>query len=188
MGLRLLVGLGNPGTRYRGTRHNLGFDWIERLAEADGLEWRAFKDLGEIATGDGPTLARPLTFMNESGRMVAELCRKSGLRPDEVLVGLDDMSLPVGRLRLRAGGSAGGHNGLRSVMECLGTQAVPRLRLGIGGPPAAVDPVDFVLSRFKPDEKPQVERMLDRAVEAARAALSGGLDDAMTRYNRDDPS
>ena len=186
MGLRLLVGLGNPGPRYAGTRHNLGFEWAGRLAEADGAEWRAFKDLGELARSPGtPGLAyaRPHTFMNLSGRMVAEVCRKSGIRPQEVLVALDDMSLPLGQLRLRASGSSGGHNGLQSILDAFGTKDVPRLRMGIGRSETGRDAADHVLSRFSPPEKAAVKDMLDRAVEAAGVALAEGLDAAMTRFN-----
>ena len=185
-GLRLLVGLGNPGRRYDGTRHNLGFDWVARLAEALGAEWRPFKDLGEVALAAGApglVLARPSTFMNLSGRMAAALCYKHSVAPGQVLVGMDEMSLPLGQIRLRASGSAGGHNGLQSVLDELGTKEVPRLRMGIGAAPPGDDAAEFVLRRFLPEERPAAAAMLGLAVEAARAALDKGLERAMTDFN-----
>ena len=186
MGLRLLVGLGNPGPRYAGTRHNLGFDWVDRLAEADGADWRGFKDLGEVArspSAPGLLYAKPHTYMNLSGRLAAALVRKHGLEPGELLIGVDEFSLPLGRLRLRASGSAGGHNGLQSVLDALGTRDVPRLRMGVGPVPAGADPAEFVLSRFRPEEKPTVKDMLERAVQAAQTVLKEGLEAAMNRFN-----
>ena len=184
--LKLLFGLGNPGARYAGTRHNLGFDWIERLAGRWGASLKPFKDLGEAGEAESPSgrvwLARPWTYMNLSGRMAAELARKKGIETGAILVGYDDHALPLGQLRLRLKGSAGGHNGMQSVLDAFGTPDIPRLRLGIGPVPPG-DSVNFVLSKFKPDEKPPVAAMLERACDAAEKALAEGLEKAMTAFN-----
>ena len=185
--LRLLVGLGNPGARYQGTRHNLGFEWIDLLAERwkVGLSpWRDLGLLGRYASPEGEVLlAKPDTFMNHSGQMVGAVARQKMVQAAEVLIGFDDLALPLGQLRLRAKGSAGGHNGMRSVLEHLGQADIARLRMGIGAAPENVDPAQYVLARFTPAEKKPKAEMLGRACEAAEAALSEGLEKAMTRFN-----
>jgi peptidyl-tRNA hydrolase, PTH1 family len=185
--IKLLLGLGNPGPRYRGTRHNLGFEWVDRLAERWNASFKPWRELGEIAEAQGPTgsvvLAKPLTFMNLSGRMAAALLQKRGGEASAVLVGYDDHALPLGQLRLRTKGSAGGHNGMQSVIDSLGTQEIPRLRFGIGPVPPTEDSAHFVLTRFAPAEKPVKEAMLDRACEAAEKALAEGFEKAMTAFN-----
>ncbi len=185
--MKLVVGLGNPGRRYRGTRHNVGREVIARLAERAGIyvnEDEGFAEVGRGMLGrQRVLLARPYTYVNVSGEAVRDLRRRHRLRPEDILVVVDDLNLPLGRLRLRAGGSAGGHNGLRSIIEALGTTEFPRLRVGIGRPPAGVDPADFVLTRFSPEEERMVGEALERATDAVEATITEGLPAAMNRFN-----
>jgi len=181
-GFRLLVGLGNPGREYRDTRHNVGFDLLERFAARERVEFRPEKSWqAEVARAGDLLLCKPLTYMNLSGQAVRPLTQFYKIEPVQVLVILDDMALPLGKLRLRANGSAGGHNGLQSVIEHLGTQSVPRLRVGIGS--AEQDAVDHVLGRFALEERPALEQSLDRALEALDCARTRGLEAAMNAYN-----
>lgn len=189
--VRLVVGLGNPGTRYRGTRHNIGFDLLDRLAAARGLTWRPEKKWqAEIArTADGRlVLAKPQTYMNLSGEAVRAIAAFHKFPPDAVLIAHDDVDLPLGRLRLRASGSAGGHNGLKSIIQHLGTDAFPRLKIGVGrageGAAPRRDMIDHVLGRFDPAEHETLEKTLATASDAVECALSSGLAAAMNRYNQ----
>jgi PTH1 family peptidyl-tRNA hydrolase len=180
---RLLVGLGNPGREYAGTRHNIGFMVLDRLAAAWGAAFRADKKWqAEVANTGDVWLCKPQTYMNLSGESVGEIARFYKIEPARVLVILDDMALPLGRLRIRERGTAGGHNGLQSILDHLGTQDIPRLRIGIGpAEPGAA--VGHVLGRFAVDERPLVEQSLDRAVEAVRFAQENDLPSAMNRFN-----
>jgi len=180
---RLLVGLGNPGREYAGTRHNVGFMVLDRLAAAWGAAFRADKKWqAEVANTGDVWLCKPQTYMNLSGESVGEIARFYKIEPARVFVILDDMALPLGRLRIRERGTAGGHNGLQSILDHLGTQDIPRLRIGIGSaePGAAVG---HVLGRFAVDERPLVEQSLERAVEAVRFAQENDLPSAMNRFN-----
>lgn len=184
----LLVGLGNPGPRYAATRHNLGRRVIERLAERmaiplDSSRGNARYGLGRLGERR-VCLAIPLTYMNESGQAVGPLARFFKVPPERVLVAYDELDLPLGQLRLRPEGGPGGHRGMRSLIQAMGTSAFPRLRLGIGRPPAAWDPADYVLAAFAPDELPVVEGLLDEGVEALDFAVREGLEAAMNRFNR----
>jgi peptidyl-tRNA hydrolase, PTH1 family len=185
-----IVGLGNPGRRYRGTRHNLGREVVERVAAKLGLRL-ADEGWGRTARGQfgrvPVLLAAPETYMNVSGQAVADLARRRRVRPDSLLLVHDDLDLPLGRLRLRPGNGAGGHNGVRSVIEYLGTRAFPRLRVGIGRPPEGVEPETFVLERFTADERTVIEDTVERAANAALAVVSDGLEAAMNRVNTRDP-
>lgn len=185
-GIRLVVGLGNPGPEYEKTRHNIGFELVDRLAAERGLKWtKEHKFRSKTAReGRGLILAKPLTFMNLSGNAVARLMRAHDLRPDQILIAYDDVSLPPGSLRFRASGSAGGHNGIRSLLEYLGTEEFPRLRIGIGA--AAPDELltDHVLGRFSPEEWREMEKVLAIAADGVNCALSAGLASAMNQYNR----
>jgi PTH1 family peptidyl-tRNA hydrolase len=185
--MKLIVGLGNPGRRYRGTRHNVGWEVLAQLAARAGIritEGEGFADVGRGTIGGRRVLlARPVTYMNVSGEAVRDLRRRHRLRPEDILIVVDDIDLSLGRLRLRAGGSAGGHNGLRSVIEALGTTAFPRLRVGIGRPPEGTDPAEFVLTRFTGDEAAVVEQSLARAVEVVEMVVTAGVDAAMNRFN-----
>jgi PTH1 family peptidyl-tRNA hydrolase len=185
--MRLVVGLGNPGRRYQGSRHNVGWEVVDRLARRLGVAVDREDGWAQVGTARvgrrRVLLAKPQTFVNLSGTAVVDLCRRHRIRPSEILVITDDLDLPLGRLRLRPRGSHGGHRGLRSILEALGTEDVPRLRIGIGRPPAGVDPADYVLTPFSPDERAVLEPVLDRAAEAAEVAVREGLEAAMTRFN-----
>lgn len=185
--MMIVVGLGNPGRRYAGTRHNAGYEVVQRLAGSLGVRW---EDAGWAKTARGRVkgatllLATPVTYMNLSGQAVRDLLRRRRRRPEDLLVVYDDMDLPLGRLRLRPGNGGGGHNGVQSIIEELGTGAFPRLRIGIGRPPAGVDPVEFVLERFTPAEQPHIDEAVSRAAEAVIVTVTQGLPAAMNRYNR----
>ena len=185
---RLLVGLGNPGREYSGTRHNVGFMVLDRLAAASGATFRADKKWqADAVLANGVWLLKPQTYMNLSGESVSALVRFYQIEPARVLVVLDDMALPLGRLRIRERGSHGGHNGLRSILEHLGTQDVPRLRVGIGSSDPG-EATGHVLGRFAVDERPLVEQSLDRAVEAVRFAQENDLPSAMNKFNNHTPT
>ncbi|MDB6153007.1 MAG: peptidyl-tRNA hydrolase [Chthoniobacteraceae bacterium] len=183
MQFRLIVGLGNPGAEYRDTRHNVGFMIVDRLALPAGGQFRKQKGWrADVAQVGGVYLCKPLAYMNLSGEAVRAMSDFYKITPDQVLVVLDDMALPIGRLRLRPGGSAGGHNGLKSVIAHLGTQEVPRLRFGIGAANAG-EAVGHVLGRFAPEEKEAVKESIDRAVAAIEFAQAHSFDAAMNAYN-----
>jgi PTH1 family peptidyl-tRNA hydrolase len=183
MPYRLLLGLGNPGREYRDTRHNVGFMILDRLASAARAEWRREKRWhAEVARAGDAFLVKPLTYMNLSGEAVSSVAGFYKIPVGEILVVLDDMALPLGKLRLRPEGSAGGHNGLQSVIEHLGTPAVARLRLGIGSA-APGQAVGHVLGRFALEEQPELEQSLERAVEAIDCAQTRGLAAAMNAFN-----
>lgn len=176
MATRLVVGLGNPGPEYAATRHNLGFRVVESLAEGLAAPWRkqgrslvARATIGDVSA----VLARPQTFMNLSGRAARELLEELG--PDITwLVVSDDFHLPLGRLRCRASGSDGGHNGLASILESLPGREVPRMRLGIGEPPLGNPAEEYVLQGFRRSEKAEVEAMIERAADLLREWLEHG--------------
>lgn len=184
----LLVGLGNPGARYARNRHNIGFRCLQRLAGRHGLEFARRQKNARVAQGtvlgQPVLLALPQTYMNESGRSVGPLVQFYKVPLDHLLVVYDDLDLPLGVLRLRPDGGSGGHRGMQSVIQHLGTNAFPRLRLGIGRPPGGKDPADYVLEDFRPEEEPIVDEMLDRAVAAIECWLTEGLEKAMSLYNR----
>lgn len=186
----LLVGLGNPGPQYAGTRHNVGFAAIERLADRLGVALTARVDDACVATArlgaDGPEvlLAKPQLYMNRSGGPTATLLRRYGIPPDRLLVLYDDLALDVGALRLRPKGGAGGHNGLQDVIRALGSTEFPRLRLGVGNSFESGQQVDYVLSPFSEDQREAAAEMVGRAAEAALAFATDGLDAAMNRFNR----
>ena len=186
--LRLVVGLGNPGTKYEGTRHNIGFMALERMASREGFSFRQQSKLHGLAAEHGIGESRlrllmPQTYMNDSGRSIRAALDWFGFTPEQLLVLVDDMDTPLGRLRLRAQGSAGGHNGLRSTIQHLGTQAFPRLRIGIGAPadnPAErrARTVSHVLGPFSRAEQSEVDAVLDGVLEAIQRIQRQGLDRA----------
>ncbi len=183
---RLIAGLGNPGARYRGTRHNLGFRVVELLAARSGRELARLECNALLAIGDRVVLAEPQTYMNRSGYALRCLVEKRGFQPSEVLVVYDEAALPLGTLRLRPRGGPGGHRGMESVIQNLRTEEVPRLRLGIapeGGSPAGEELVDFVLSPFEPAEGETVEEMIERAADACESWLRVGAQATMDRFN-----
>ncbi|MFQ6057833.1 MAG: aminoacyl-tRNA hydrolase [Anaerolineae bacterium] len=184
---KLIVGLGNPGPEYAANRHNVGFQCLDRLARAHGLaftklEFKARLALGAIR-GQRVLLAKPLTYMNLSGQAVRPLVRRYGIPLSDLLVIYDDMDLPLGTIRLRPGGGAGGHKGMRSIIEALEGQDFPRLRVGIGRPPAGQDPVDYVLSDFTSEERTVMEGVYERVVAAVECFLTEGIMAAMNSYN-----
>ena len=190
--MKLVAGLGNPGAQYRGTRHNVGFEVVERLAARHGL--LAFEQAPADAVlarwrpdaGEPVLFVKPTTFMNLSGQAVGDIVRYFRVDVESVLVVLDEIQLPLSKLRARARGSAGGHNGLKSVIEHLGTD-VPRLRLGVGRGDSRRDLADHVLSRFDKDEAPEAERMIARAADAADVFITDGIAAVMNQFNGGDP-
>jgi PTH1 family peptidyl-tRNA hydrolase len=167
--IKLVVGLGNPGRNYSATRHNIGYRVIDALEDE---HW------------DGLEMLKPESFMNTSGGPVAEMARRNGWAPQDILVVCDDFALPLGSLRLRLKGSSGGHNGLDSILNTFATQDVPRLRVGIGPVPPGEDPADFVLTAFKKNEKELVQEMVLRAAEAVKVIAAEGFEAAMNTYNK----
>jgi PTH1 family peptidyl-tRNA hydrolase len=182
----LIVGLGNPGPRYRHNRHNVGFQVIDHLAARHGLTFtrrqsNAMVAAGRIA-GRAVVLAKPRKFMNLSGEPVAQLRRFYQVERSSLLVVFDDLDLPVGTIRLRPAGGAGGQKGMKSIISHLGEE-FPRLRVGIGRPPGRMDPADYVLHDFTKEELPLLRETLDRAASAIETWLSDGIELAMSRYN-----
>jgi peptidyl-tRNA hydrolase, PTH1 family len=188
--MKLIVGLGNPGKEYRETRHNVGFMVIDELARRHGLTFAmAPSQVPETFVakkfGADPVLvAKPLTYMNRSGDAVQALAHYYDVLPADVFVVIDDIDLPFGRLRARARGSAGTHNGLRSVVQRIGTE-FPRLRLGVGRGDARRDLADHVLSKFEPDERAELEMFITRAADAAEMFAVDGIGKVMNTYNPD---
>ncbi len=183
----LIVGLGNPGAKYENTRHNVGFKVIEALAERVRVETREHRFSSELWSvrfaGRRIRLLKPQTFMNDSGAAVTAACNALGCSPGETLIIYDCMDLPVGRIRIRTGGGSGGHKGLQSVIDCLQTRAVPRLRVGIGRPPDPRQGVDYVLSPWSPEENPAMQAAIQTAADAVLTAARQGLERAMNRFN-----
>jgi PTH1 family peptidyl-tRNA hydrolase len=184
--VRLIVGLGNPGPQYDQTRHNVGFMALDALAERLGVTIRrkAFNALAEdVMLGDLKlVLLKPQQYMNRSGHALATAAGFYKLSAQETLVVLDDLALPVGQLRLRAKGSAGGHNGLKDIIARLGTDAFARLRIGIGDS-GSRDAADYVLSRFGSDERPAISQAVRQATDAILTWAQHGVETAMNRYN-----
>jgi len=183
----LIIGLGNPGTKYAGTRHNIGFDTVTAIADAFGIEMRTKECKG--ITGNGVIegvkvkLVHPQTFMNKSGECVRALMDFYKVPADDILVICDETSFETGRLRIRAKGSAGGHNGMKSIIAHIGTSDFARLRIGIGEKPEGWDLADHVLAHFTREEEPVVREALARAKDAVRCILADGVEAAMNRYN-----
>jgi PTH1 family peptidyl-tRNA hydrolase len=190
--LKLIVGLGNPGPKYRGTRHNVGFDVLDALAGRHHLAFESAPAEALIARWRRPEacdvlLAKPLTYMNNSGVAVGELLRYFKIDVANLLVVVDEVQLPLGRLRARARGSAGGHNGLKSIIAHLGSEFC-RLRLGIGRGDGRRDLADHVLARFDRDEAAEVERMTVRAADAVEMFVTDGIAAVMNAFNGGDPA
>ncbi len=184
--IKLVVGLGNPGTKYQGTRHNIGFDLIDRLAQGRSQALFSNKFEGLLAEIEidyrRVLLLKPQTYMNLSGRSLGQAVRFYKLPVNDVLVVCDDLSLPVGKLRLRPGGSDGGQKGLRDIAAQLGTDQFPRLRIGIGEN-QGVDAVDYVLSRFRATERTAIDDALILASQAVAVWVTQGIEVAMNRFN-----
>jgi PTH1 family peptidyl-tRNA hydrolase len=181
--IRLVAGLGNPGREYQRTRHNVGFMVLDRLAADAQLPWEYAEKWKAGWAKSDVFLVKPATYMNRSGEAVAAIASFYKIASEEILIVLDDFALPLGRLRLRTQGSAGGHNGLESVLEHFGSDAVPRLRVGIGSAPS-VGATDYVLGRFFEEEQPLLDATLRRAADAVKCAIDKGLIAAMNLFNQ----
>ena len=183
----LIVGLGNPGLAYRHNRHNVGFMVADALADKLEIPLKRVKFKAQIGNGkleDIPIIiAKPLTFMNKSGEAVAPLVRYFKVPLERLLVIHDDMDLPLGTLRMRPSGGSAGHNGMLSIFDKLGTNAIPRLRVGIGRPPGRMDPADYVLQDFPKGDEELLKMVIAQACEAALAFITTGLEKAMNTYN-----
>lgn len=193
-GIELIVGLGNPGSQYAGNRHNVGFRTINRLGRELGID--VGKHSRTASTGEGQfegrrlALAKPRTFMNESGRAIGELLRRYKLPPQQMLLIYDDLDLPVGRVRVRQSGGSGGQKGMRSIVDAAGTQEFPRIRIGIGRPVIGDEPTwdpeaiaGWVLSDPPSDQKRLLDEAVTVAADAALTCLREGVEIAMNRYN-----
>jgi PTH1 family peptidyl-tRNA hydrolase len=185
--VKIVVGLGNPGREYGSTRHNVGFMTVDELAGRWGATaWREkFSALvAEYRGAETVLLVKPQTYMNLSGQAVAAFVRFYKLNVDDVIVVYDDIDLPAGRLRLRPGGGAGGHRGIESLFDHLGSDAFARVRIGVGRPPEYMEAADYVLSRFSPEEQPLMAEAVKRAADAVEAVLKVGLAKAANEYNK----
>lgn len=180
-----MVGLGNPGREYVKTRHNAGFMILDKLAARKGISFQASKKWdAEVASHEGVHFCKPMSYMNRSGEPVAAISHFYKVAANEILVVLDDVALPLGKLRLRTEGSAGGHNGLRSIFEQMGTQEVSRLRFGVGAAEGEKTLTDHVLGRFEKSETTILDESMDRAVAAIELAQESGMQTAMNTYNQ----
>lgn len=201
--MKLVVGLGNPGKEYVGTRHNIGFEvldafaarlgWVSSPGELNRLAKKNFEALtfdGAVQLSAGGTekvlLAKPMTYMNLSGRSVQAALAFYQLTPADLLVVLDDVALPCGKIRMRGGGSSGGHNGLKDIERALGTSQYPRLRVGVDAPPPRVPQRDYVLGRFSTEQRNLVDGAITRAAGAIATWIDKGLNPAMNQFNADD--
>ena len=184
--MKLLVGLGNPGRKYAGTRHNVGFDVLDLIAQRHRLEWESGPADALVTRWrvESALLAKPLTFMNLSGFAAGDLLRFYKVDTADMLIVVDDVHLELGRLRARASGSAGGHNGLKSLIEQLGSDDFPRLRVGVGRGDKRRDLADHVLARFDADERSVVEDAVGRAADASEVFVREGIGPVMNRFNR----
>jgi PTH1 family peptidyl-tRNA hydrolase len=182
----IVLGLGNPGADYAHTRHNVGFDVIEILASRHRVHLNRHRDhahYGVGAIGGTPVLlAKPMTYMNRSGEAARALLQRYPIEPARLLVIVDDVALPLGRIRVRPSGSDGGHHGLASIIQTLNTQGFPRVRVGIGNPPPE-RMVEYVLSRFSPQEQPVIEEAMQRAADAVETVIREGIEMAMSKFN-----
>lgn len=193
--MKLIVGLGNPGSEYSATRHNVGFEVLDALAARlglidsadrfDRLARNRFEGLviDGVALGQKVMLLKPMTYMNASGRSVGQAVAFHQLDPSDLMVVLDDLALPCGRIRLRAGGSDGGHNGLRDIQRALATQQYPRMRIGIDPPPDRIPGRDYVLGRFTPEQRRAIDQAIPRACQALECWIREGIEQAMNQYN-----
>ncbi len=186
--MRIIIGLGNPTREYQATRHNIGFDTITRLSDEyniplDFKKHKAICGRGYLG-GEKVILAQPQTYMNLSGESVRELVDFYKVTNEDIIVIYDDVALDVGQLRIRPKGSAGGHNGIKSIIAHLGTQEFPRIRIGVGEKPKNWDLADYVLGRFADEEQPVIREALGRAAQACECIITDGIEEAMNRYNR----
>lgn len=183
MSIRMIVGLGNPGLKYKDTRHNVGFMVLDLLAKQWGVSFKNDKRWkSELATHGGTLLVKPQTFMNDSGTSVGGLAHFFKLPPERILVIYDEVAFPFARFKFQPKGSDGGHNGMKSILSHLGTKDVPRLRFGIGSPRSG-ELIGHVLGSFSTEERTILQNGLDKAVEAVQFSLAQGIEAAANRYN-----
>jgi len=186
--VKLVIGLGNPGSKYVGTRHNVGFDVLSELARRFGVGQPQTKFQGEyqdfLIQSEKILLIAPQTFMNRSGESVWQFVRFYQPEPVDIVVVCDDMNLPTGRLRWRSSGSAGGQKGLNDIIQRLGHDQFPRLRIGVGRPPGRMDVTAWVLGRFREDEKENIEHAVVRAADSVERWIAEGIEPTMVEYNR----
>ncbi len=185
--MKIIAGLGNPGAGYKNTRHNLGFMVLDRIADVLGVAFDREKHQGLLAQtmyrGEKVLLLKPMTYMNRSGDCVARVSRNTIYDPADLLVVVDDINLPLGKIRLRAGGSAGGHNGLKSIIERFGSREYHRMRMGVGDDRRSSDLADHVLSKFMPEERDAVETLIGQGADAALLWSAEGIASAMSAFN-----
>ena len=183
----VIVGLGNPGEEYASSRHNVGFWCVDRIAEEHSISLSRRNRsalLGEgVIEGHPVALAKPRTFVNRSGEAITYLLARFKVSPNELLVIYDDIALPLGKIRLRPEGSAGGHNGVKSITQAIGTQDFPRLRVGVGAPPPGSDQIGYVLGSIPDDDMEVANAAVDRVAQAVASVLTEGIDTTMNRFN-----
>ncbi|MCR5214434.1 MAG: aminoacyl-tRNA hydrolase [Eubacterium sp.] len=185
--MKIITGLGNPGIRYAGTRHNMGFSVVTGLSDAFGIpmnkkECKAITGHGFIA-GEKVVLAMPQTYMNLSGEAVSELLHFYKCETSDLIIIYDDVDLDVGKIRIRQKGSAGGHNGIKSIIQCIGSDQFDRIKVGVGSRPEEGNMVDHVLGRFPREQMPEIRDAVDRAVHAAEEIVVAGAASAMNKFN-----
>ena len=183
----VILGIGNPGPKYANTRHNVGFWFIDQLAEQEGVELKSQKNLVRASSiqldNSSVVLAKSRTFVNVSGDAAEYLITRHQIKLSQLLVVYDDIHLPVGRMRLRGQGSAGGHNGIRSIIAGVHSQSFPRIRIGVGSPESGVDQIGYVLGTPDSDEKELIGKAISKAVGSVKSILDEGIDVAMNKFN-----
>lgn len=182
--MKFIIGLGNPGKKYSKTRHNLGFMVLDNFAEHNSLKWKEYKDRAVISKGYDFVVVKPTLFVNRSGEAIIPLIKKYNPEFDKIFVVHDDLDIDFGRTRIKKGGSSGGHNGVESIIETLGTNEFCRMRIGIGRPPSDIDAVDFVLSNFTKEEAGKMRVVILRATDAVSVFIEYGLQKTMNLFNR----
>lgn len=182
--MKLVIGLGNPGQKYSRTRHNIGFAVLDCFAGRNSIKWKDHKGIALAGKSDSFVLVKPTDFMNNSGRGAAPFVAKCRPLPGEMLVIHDDMDIAFGCMKIKPSGSSGGHNGVQSLIDVLGTQEFARLRIGIGRPPEGVDPVEYVLSGFAREELPLFKNIVERAADAIECFVAEGIVKATNAFNR----
>lgn len=181
--MKYIIGLGNPGRKYSKTRHNIGFSIIDSFAEKKSLKWKEFRNIEIVSDDDNFLLAKPMSFMNQSGSPVVSLIKKYYPDYENVLVIHDDMDIEFGKIQVKRGGSSGGHNGVQSIIDSLGTKDFIRLRIGIGRPPEFADTVDYVLSNFTKEEFNKLEIINNNAMDIIETFIQSSVQKTMNLFN-----
>ena len=182
--MKFIVGLGNPGKKYSKTRHNIGFNIIDNFADKESLKWKEYKDCAFISSSEDYLLIKPVLFMNLSGPAIMPLFNKYNPDCEDIFVVHDDMDIELGRIKLKKGGSSGGHNGIQSVIDSIGTNEFLRMRIGVGRPPKSTDPVEYVLSNFSSEEFEKLDPVSSRAIDAISTFIEFGIQKTMNMYNK----